>query len=113
MTSSGLPCVAQAATPQRDFALAVVHKLRGNGFTALWAGGCVRDALLGRIPKDFDVACNATPDEVIQLFGQRRTVAVGVSFGVVMVLGPNKESGQVEVATFRSDGQYLDGRRCS
>ena len=111
MTSSGLPCVAQAATPQRDFALAVVHKLRGNGFTALWAGGCVRDALLGRIPKDFDVACNATPDEVIQLFGQRRTVAVGVSFGVVMVLGPNKESGQVEVATFRSDGQYLDGRR--
>ena len=66
---------------------------------------------MGRTPKDFDVATSATPDQVINLFGKRRTVPVGVSFGVVMVLGPSKDCGQVEVATFRSDGEYLDGRR--
>ncbi len=99
------------ADPRREFAIAVVKTLRGAGFEALWAGGCVRDELLGKAPKDFDVASTATPDEVIRVFGKRRTVAVGASFGVVMVLGPTKASGQIEVATFRSDGEYLDGRR--
>ncbi|MEZ6043055.1 MAG: CCA tRNA nucleotidyltransferase [Planctomycetaceae bacterium] len=98
-------------SPQAQFALNIVLRLREAGFQALWAGGCVRDGLLGKIPKDFDVASDARPEQVIELFGRRRTVAVGASFGVVMVLGPNREAGQVEVATFRSDGQYLDGRR--
>lgn len=96
---------------RREFAVAVVETLRSQGFEALWAGGCVRDELLGKTPKDFDVASTATPDQVIQIFGRKRTVAVGASFGVVMVLGPTRAAGQVEVATFRSDGEYLDGRR--
>ena len=72
--------------PRRNFAIDVVKTLRAAGFESLWAGGCVRDALLGKVPKDYDIASTATPDEVIRLFGPRRTVAVGASFGVVMVL---------------------------
>ena len=94
----------------RNFAITVVQKLVDAGHTAVWAGGCVRDEFLGLTPKDYDIATSATPDQVIELFG-RRTVPVGVSFGVVMVLGPSAACGQIEVATFRSDGQYLDGRR--
>ena len=90
-----------------------VRTLRQEGFEALWAGGCVRDQLLGKSPKDYDIASTATPDDVIRIFGRRRTVAVGASFGVVMVLGPDRSAGQIEVATFRSDGEYLDGRRPS
>lgn len=97
----------------RDFAVMVVETLRGGGFDALWAGGCVRDDLLGLTPKDYDVATNAIPEQVVALFGKRKTVPVGVSFGVVMVLGPTRAHGQVEVATFRTDGKYLDGRRPS
>ncbi len=107
--SSGLLNDGQRAA--REFAVDVVKRLRAAGFEALWAGGCVRDSLLGKIPKDYDVASSATPEQVIGLFGVRRTVPVGASFGVVMVLGPTALSGQVEVAAFRSDGQYIDGRR--
>jgi poly(A) polymerase len=71
----------------------------------------VRDSLLGLQPKDYDVATSATPQAVIALFGKRRTVPVGISFGVVMVLGHDKAEGQIEVATFRTDGDYSDGRR--
>src|SRR5690349_19307252 len=94
----------------REFAVEVVRTLRGAGFQALWAGGCVRDLLLGRAPNDYDVATDARPEQVRHLF--RRTVAVGESFGVVRVLGPRTDSGPVavEVATFRSDGDYSDGR---
>ncbi|MEZ6034255.1 MAG: CCA tRNA nucleotidyltransferase [Planctomycetaceae bacterium] len=99
--------------PQYRFAVEIVVRLRKEGFDALWAGGCVRDLLLGKTPKDYDVASTATPEDVIRVFGSRRTVAVGASFGVVMVLGAAKSAGQVEVATFRSDGEYLDGRRPS
>lgn len=73
----------------------------------------MRDQVLGKTPKDYDIASTATPDEVIRIFGRRRTVAVGASFGVIMVLGPDKAAGQIEIATFRSDGEYLDGRRPS
>ena len=97
-------------SPQHQFAIDVVRKLRAAGYEALFAGGCVRDALLGREAKDFDVATTARPEEVRTLFGHRRTLAVGASFGVIMVLGP-REAGQVEVATFRTEGPYLDGRR--
>ena len=92
---------------KRAFATEVVRRLREAGYTALWAGGCVRDLLLGGEPDDYDVATDATPEQVMGLF--RRTVPVGVSFGVVRVLGP-RGAGEVEVATFRSDGAYVDGR---
>jgi putative nucleotidyltransferase with HDIG domain len=84
----------------------LVRRLRDSGFIAYFAGGCVRDALLRKQPKDIDIATEAEPDDVQKLFA--RTVAVGVKFGVVRVL----EGGiEFEVATFRSDGVYLDGRR--
>src|SRR5437763_9345732 len=91
---------------ERDFAVEVVRTLRAAGHEALWAGGCVRDELLGLTPKDYDVATSARPEEVRRLF--RRTVAVGLSFGVVEVLGPRPL--KVQVATFRSDVSYSDGR---
>src|SRR5437762_666671 len=95
---------------ERDFAIDVVRRLQGAGYQALWAGGCVRDELLGLLPKDYDVATDATPEQVQQLF--RRTVAVGASFGVIEVLGPRQQHDylKVEVATFRSDVSYSDGR---
>jgi poly(A) polymerase len=98
------------ADRQREFAVDVVRRLQGAGFRALWNGGCVRDLLMGRVPKDYDVATDARPDAVRNLFGQRRTLAVGASFGVIIVLG-SKEAGNIEVATFRTEGPYLDGRR--
>ena len=79
--------------------------LRKQGFEALLAGGCVRDLLLGREPKDYDVVTDATPDQVVSLF--RRTERVGAQFGVVIV---RMMGCMIEVATFRSDGDYSDGR---
>jgi poly(A) polymerase len=102
--------VAEHRTTQRDFALDVVQRLRAAGHEALWAGGCVRDQLLGRSPKDYDVATSALPNQVRELFGQRRTLAIGAAFGVITVLG-RKPLTPVEVATFRTDGDYRDGRR--
>jgi tRNA nucleotidyltransferase/poly(A) polymerase len=94
---------------QREFAEQVVKQLRSAGHEALWAGGCVRDALLGRAPKDYDVATSARPEQVRELFGHRRTLAIGAAFGVISVLG-GKGRNPIEVATFRSDGAYIDGR---
>ena len=94
---------------QRRFATEVVRRLRQAGFEAYWAGGCVRDRLLGRTPKDYDVATNATPPQIRRLFGRRRTLAIGAAFGVITVIGPRK-AGQVEVTTFREDAAYSDGR---
>ncbi len=94
----------------REFAGEVVSRLKQAGHQALWAGGCVRDYLLGRVPKDYDVATDARPEEVRQIFGHRRTLAVGASFGVIVVRGPRGVA-DVEVATFRTEGPYLDGRR--
>jgi poly(A) polymerase len=99
-----------AEKSQREFALDVVKRLRDAGHNALWAGGCVRDQLLGLSPKDYDVATSALPDAVRDLFGRRRTLAVGASFGVITVLG-GKPLEPIEVATFRTDGDYRDGRR--
>lgn len=102
--------MSPSTSPQAAFAREVVERLRAADHEALWAGGCVRDALLGKPPKDYDVATDATPDRVREVFGKRRTIAVGESFGVITVLGP-KEAGQIEIATFRTDGGYSDGRR--
>jgi poly(A) polymerase len=98
-----------ASVSQRVFALEIVQKLRTAGFESLWAGGCVRDELLGLSPKDYDVATSATPDQIRDLFGHRRTLPIGAAFGVVTVLGP-RAAGQIEVATFRKDAAYSDGR---
>jgi len=97
-------------SPQHEFAVEIVRQLRSAGYIALFAGGCVRDGLLGREAKDYDVATTARPDQVRNLFGHRRTLAVGASFGVIMVVGP-RDAGTVEVATFRTEGPYQDGRR--
>jgi len=87
-------------------ARAVVERLHEAGFQALYAGGCVRDSLMGLTPKDYDIATSARPEEVQRLFP--RTYAVGAHFGVVIVL---EEGHEFQVATFRSDEAYLDGRR--
>jgi poly(A) polymerase len=99
-----------APPSERDFAIDVVRRLRNAGHEALWAGGCVRDELLGLVPKDYDIATAAHPDEVCRLF--RRSIEVGKSFGVIEVLGPRTPAGplKVQVATFRSDVSYSDGR---
>ena len=89
----------------RQAAIKVIKRLQHSGFQALLAGGCVRDMLLGRRAKDHDVATNALPKDVIGLF--KRTLKVGAKFGVVIVL---IEGQQVEVATFRTETDYTDGR---
>jgi tRNA nucleotidyltransferase/poly(A) polymerase len=88
-----------------EAAIHIIQTLRAAGHEALLAGGCVRDHLLGREPKDYDVATSATPDQVIRLFPGALTV--GAHFGVVIV---RHEAVQIEVATFRTDGSYKDGR---
>jgi poly(A) polymerase len=93
-------------SPAEQAARWIAAQLHAAGYTAYFAGGCVRDRLLGREPKDFDVATNATAVTVQKLF--ERTVPVGAQFGVVLVL---KDDVAVEVATFRSDAPYVDGRR--
>ena len=117
----------------KDFSISVIRTLRGRGFQAYLVGGCVRDLLLGREPKDYDVATSATPAQVMEIFPE--TYAVGAQFGVVLVpagdVASNVSSeeeekkidrrdiagyvsssreGAVEVATFRSDIGYSDGR---
>ena len=97
----------------KDFAISLVTELRRRGHQAYLAGGCVRDLLLGREPADYDVATDAVPDEVMRIFPD--TFAVGAQFGVVLVPLPAADlasnvSDAVEVATFRSDLGYSDGR---
>jgi poly(A) polymerase len=100
----------------KRFATSIVQTLRQHGFQAYLVGGCVRDLLLQREPKDYDVATDATPDEVMNIFPE--TYAVGAQFGVVLVPAPEDASSNastpgshaVEVATFRSDIGYSDGR---
>lgn len=89
-----------------SLAMGIIETLRGLGFEAVLAGGCVRDAILARMPKDLDIATSAEPSKVEESFP--RTVAVGKAFGVIRVLGDKSE---IEVASFRFDGQYCDGRR--
>lgn len=102
-----------SATASRAAALAVVKRLRESGHVAYFAGGCVRDELLGLAPTDYDVATDAAPDRIRGLFG--RTNEVGEAFGVVLVTPTAAEGAPepatVEVATFRSDGTYSDCRR--
>jgi putative nucleotidyltransferase with HDIG domain len=94
------------ASPQFAAAVRIVKILRDKGYEACLAGGCVRDLLMGRQPHDYDVATSAKPDVVLASFP--RTFSVGAHFGVVLVAD---EENVTEVATFRSDGAYSDGRR--
>src|SRR5438093_8229711 len=112
----------------KNQAISIVGKLREKGYEGYLVGGCVRDLLLGREPADYDVATDAAPDEVMSIFPE--TYAVGAQFGVVLVpagpaeghdfsravSGPNSGAlapagkSSIEVATFRNDGLYSDGR---
>ncbi len=87
-------------------ALDILRRLRTAGHEAYFVGGCVRDALLGRRPKDWDIATDARPEDVERLFAH--TIPVGKTFGVMLVVLPE---GEYEVASFRGDGEYADGRR--
>jgi poly(A) polymerase len=104
-----MPAITESES-RRRFALEVVRRLRKAGFQSLWAGGCVRDLLLGQAPADYDVATDATPKQVMELLPYP-AITVGISFGVVRVRHPGQPGVEVEVATFRSDGAYVDGRR--
>jgi poly(A) polymerase len=86
----------------------IVRRLRAKGFQAYFVGGCVRDLVMGHEPADYDVATDATPEQVLELYPESLTV--GAHFGVVAV--PHQD-GNIEVATFRSDGRYRDGRHPS
>ncbi|MDZ4833456.1 MAG: CCA tRNA nucleotidyltransferase [Candidatus Melainabacteria bacterium] len=92
----------------RTIAAAVAKQLKGNGYIGVFAGGCVRDRFLGVEPKDFDVATNATPNQIKRIFENDNCLFVGEAFGVIIVI---REGVQVEVATLRNDGLQGDGRR--
>ena len=90
----------------RSLAGEIVARLQATGFTAFWVGGCVRDFLLGREPQDFDIATDAKPEQVEKLF--KKTIPVGKKFGVIIVV---EDGQQFQVATFRAEADYQDGRR--
>ena len=90
----------------RALATGIVRRLREAGFNAFFVGGCVRDQLLGRVPQDFDIATDARAEDIERLFA--KTIPVGRQFGVMIVV----ENGQqFQVATFRAESDYADGRR--
>jgi tRNA nucleotidyltransferase/poly(A) polymerase len=94
--------------PPRSVAIEIVQRLHKAGHAAFWVGGCVRDFLLGQEPQDYDIATAARPEQIEKLF--RRTIAVGRKFGVMVV----REAGhQFQVATFRAEADYRDGRHPS
>jgi poly(A) polymerase len=90
----------------RSTATEIVRRLQTAGFEAFWVGGCVRDFLLGREPQDFDIATNAIPEQIEKLFP--KTVPVGKQFGVLLVI---ENEHQFQIATFRAESDYKDGRR--
>src|SRR2546422_2395469 len=89
----------------RDRAAEIVRRLQKAGFAAFWVGGCVRDFLLGREPVDYDIATAALPEQIEKLF--KRTIPVGRKFGVMIVVEGDH---QFQVATFRAEADYQDGR---
>src|SRR5438874_7773151 len=103
--SEAATVIAMEASSMKEAARKIVERLRGEGHIAYFAGGCVRDIVRRVTPKDYDVATSATPETVQKIFP--RTHAVGAHFGVIIVL---ENSFQFEVATFRSDDAYIDGR---
>src|ERR1051325_7277912 len=101
----GVSYTAHVSAALETSARRIVQRLHDAGFTALYAGGCVRDRVMGVEPHDYDIATSARPEQVQEIFA--RTFAVGAHFGVIVVL----EGGfEFQVASFRSDGAYIDGR---
>jgi poly(A) polymerase len=92
--------------PQKEKAIAIIKRLRQEGYESYLAGGCVRDMLLRKTPQDYDITTNAKPNDIVRIFP--KTIPVGAQFGVMLVI---IEGRTFEVATFRQDGPYLDGRR--
>lgn len=92
--------------PDKEKAIAIIKRLRQEGYESYLAGGCVRDMLLGKPPQDYDITTDAKPDDIARIFP--KTIPVGAQFGVMLVI---IEGQPFEVATFRHDGPYLDGRR--
>src|SRR5512133_3322353 len=90
----------------RQYAEQIVLRLKQSGYEAYFVGGCVRDFILGDVPGDYDIVTSARPEQVMALFDH--TVAIGAKFGVVAVIA---DGHPYEVATFRSDDVYEDGRR--
>jgi len=86
----------------------IIEKLNNSGFEAFAVGGCVRDSLLEKTPKDYDVTTNAKPDEIKAVFSEYRTIDTGIKYGTVTVIS---ESNPIEVTTYRVDGKYSDNRR--
>src|SRR5690554_2881692 len=86
----------------------VLDKLEENGFSAYIVGGSVRDMILGKTPSDYDIATDALPEEIEEVFKEYKTIEVGKKFGTIVVV---QKEGNIEVTTFRQDGEYLDGRR--
>jgi poly(A) polymerase len=95
-----------SSSTHKTVAKEIVSRLQSSDYSAFWVGGCVRDFLLGREPQDIDIATNARPEQVEKLF--KRTIAVGKKFGVMVVV---EDGHQFQVATFRSEENYQDGRR--
>ncbi len=95
-----------AGISSSELAASIVLRLQQSGFSAFWVGGCVRDFLLGREPQDYDIATDARPEQIEKLF--KRTLAVGRKFGVMIVV---EGKHQFQVATFRAEADYQDGRR--
>lgn len=96
------------AVSTRAQAISIVQQLRAEGYDSFFAGGCVRDMLLDKEPQDYDIATNARPEDIQRIFPV--TVPVGAQFGVILVV---IDGAPFEVASFRHDGPYLDGRRPS
>ncbi|MGH7952037.1 MAG: CCA tRNA nucleotidyltransferase [Limisphaerales bacterium] len=96
----------QKSSSLKETAARIARRLQRAGFSAFWVGGCVRDFLLGREPGDYDIATNALPEQIEKLF--KRTVAVGRKFGVMIVV---EKKHQFQIATFRAESDYEDGRR--
>ena len=96
---------AQPAQSSRATAREIARRLQQAGFRAFWVGGCVRDFLLGREPGDYDIATSARPEQIDRLF--QRTIPVGRKFGVLVVVEGGR---QFQVATFRAEADYEDGR---
>ena len=89
----------------RETAVEIVRRMQTAGFATFWVGGCVRDFLLGREPLDYDIATDVRPEQIEKLF--KRTIAVGRKFGVMVVV---EDKHQFQVATFRAEADYRDGR---
>lgn len=92
--------------PQKEKAIAIIKRLREEGYESYLAGGCVRDMLLRKTPQDYDITTNAKPEDIVRIFP--KTIPVGAQFGVMLVIAGGQP---FEIASFRHDGPYLDGRR--